>query len=520
MAQAFAAALAASLPAPAAAPVPAAPKYEAIPPSMAKAIDIEAEIPNRVVQLDGMVVTKIIKHAREAPSTTAHGLLLGLDLDGTLEVSNSFPLPQHSEDGDKSTKTIGLHDHYTRYQASMLRSLKEVQADDSVVGFYQATTMGAFFNQTLIDTQAIHQEKLRHGGIVITARGNASFRAFRLTAPFLNAYKKSNFSTSSLIQHQLTFSSILEEVPLKVRANPLLSSFLGVLTESSKSPLYDGTPDMASEATLPPSFSALEFGSTGLTRNVEQIVEGDRQLPDGRGEHSIHTYVAKRKEENQTRVAQGLAPLPEEDVTRLFKIPGEPSRLESMLMLGQIDAYSRSLAGTAGTGLAKMLSKRCKPRPSISQSSTSVPHTAASHTSSKELPTPTSTPHTTYTPPAPPATTQAHTTAAPPPPPKTTSHAAPPATTPSSGSGGNEPSFMFGLQLGQGTFYSSGGDPNANPICGRKVKVTYQGKTVTVTITDRCTGCALTSLDFSPAAFDTLADPSVGRLYDIQWEWV
>lgn len=49
----------------------------------------------------------------------------------------------------------------------MLRSLKEVQADDSVVGFYQATTMGAFFNQTLIDTQAIHQEKLRHGGIVI-----------------------------------------------------------------------------------------------------------------------------------------------------------------------------------------------------------------------------------------------------------------------------------------------------------------------------------------------------------------
>jgi hypothetical protein len=49
----------------------------------------------------------------------------------------------------------------------MLRSLKEVQADDSVVGFYQATTLGAFFNQTLVDTQAIHREKLRHGGAVI-----------------------------------------------------------------------------------------------------------------------------------------------------------------------------------------------------------------------------------------------------------------------------------------------------------------------------------------------------------------
>lgn len=51
---------------------------------------------------------KIIKHAREAPSTTAHGLLLGLDLDGTLEVSNSFPLPQHGgEEDEKSTKVVG-----------------------------------------------------------------------------------------------------------------------------------------------------------------------------------------------------------------------------------------------------------------------------------------------------------------------------------------------------------------------------------------------------------------------------
>ena len=49
----------------------------------------------------------------------------------------------------------------------MLRALKEVRADDSVVGFYQSTTMGAFFSQTLVDTQAIHQAKLRHGGIVV-----------------------------------------------------------------------------------------------------------------------------------------------------------------------------------------------------------------------------------------------------------------------------------------------------------------------------------------------------------------
>lgn len=178
MAATMAAALAASLPAPTANITPATPSHDAIPASMAKVIDIEADIPLSEVQLDALVVTKIIKHGREAPSSTAHGLLLGLDLDGTLEVSNSFPLPHHGgDDDDKSNKSIGVSPYLTamasakpiiaRYQASMLRSLKEVQADDSVIGFYQATTLGAFFNQTLIDTQAIHQEKLRHGGIVI-----------------------------------------------------------------------------------------------------------------------------------------------------------------------------------------------------------------------------------------------------------------------------------------------------------------------------------------------------------------
>lgn len=54
-----------------------------------------------------------------------------------------------------------------RYQAQMLRSLKEVQGDDSVAGFYQAMALGSFYNQTLVETQAVQQEKLRHGGVVI-----------------------------------------------------------------------------------------------------------------------------------------------------------------------------------------------------------------------------------------------------------------------------------------------------------------------------------------------------------------
>lgn len=105
-------------------------------------------------------------------------------------------------------------------------------------------------------------------------------------------------------------------------------------------------------------------------RNLEHIIEvvdnykteegnlAYMQRQIAREKAKAEAYVAKRKEENITRTAQGLAPLPEEDVSRLFKIPPEPSRLESMLLLGRMEAYGRSLEETAGTGLVKMYAAR------------------------------------------------------------------------------------------------------------------------------------------------------------------
>ncbi|KAG6842591.1 hypothetical protein C0991_000117 [Blastosporella zonata] len=156
---------------------------------------------------------------------------------------------------------------------------------------------------------------------------------------------------------------MLEEVPLKIRTNPLLSSFLDALAQPGETV---GDINGATGSALPPSFGTLDFGTAGLTRNLEQIVEAvdNYRTEEGnlaylsrhiaRERAKADNYIAKRKEENATRVAQGLAPFPEEDVGRLFKIPAEPSRLESMLLLGQIDAYGRSLEGSASGGLVKM----------------------------------------------------------------------------------------------------------------------------------------------------------------------
>jgi translation initiation factor 3 subunit H len=75
---------------------------------MVSSVQVYARCFSAVLQFGFQVVTKILKHSREASSATVHGLLLGLDLDGTLEVSNSFALPHHvSDEDEKSAKSSG-----------------------------------------------------------------------------------------------------------------------------------------------------------------------------------------------------------------------------------------------------------------------------------------------------------------------------------------------------------------------------------------------------------------------------
>ncbi len=64
------------------------------------------------------------------------------------------------------------------------------------------------------------------------------------------------------------------------------------------------------------------------------------------------------------------------------------------------------------------------------------------------------------------------------------------------------------------------GNPNKNPACGHKIAATYGGKTITVSVADRCVGCAWGDLDFTPSGFSALADMSKGRLDGLSWSWI
>ena len=172
----------------------------------------------------------------------------------------------------------------------------------------------------------------------------------------------------------------MEEIPLRIRTNPLLGSFLSTLVEPSSSQTPGGSSSDSNNgatAALPPFFTSLDLAPASLTRNLSHVIDAldEYKTEEGNLAYNLRqiarekaradAYVAKRKEENAVRVSQGLAPLPEDDVSRLFKIPPEPNRLESMLLLGKIDAYSKSLAEGSSIGLVKMYTANAGDTPAV-----------------------------------------------------------------------------------------------------------------------------------------------------------
>jgi len=66
---------------------------------------------------------------------------------------------------------------------------------------------------------------------------------------------------------------------------------------------------------------------------------------------------------------------------------------------------------------------------------------------------------------------------------------------------------------------SVGSNPNADPLCGKKIRARRDNKSVDLTVVDRCTGCKPTDLDVTIDTFAMLADVNLGRV-SVEWNWL
>jgi hypothetical protein len=65
----------------------------------------------------------------------------------------------------------------------------------------------------------------------------------------------------------------------------------------------------------------------------------------------------------------------------------------------------------------------------------------------------------------------------------------------------------------------TGSNPNANPLCGLKIRLRRNDESVDVTVVDRCVGCKATDIDTTTSVFGTLAEIDQGRV-TVDWAWL
>jgi translation initiation factor 3 subunit H len=297
-----------------------------------------------VVQLDGLVLLKIIKHCKEAVSSQseiATGTLLGLDVDDVLEVTNCFPLPSDAEGATKE-----------EYQLQMMKHLRTVNVDSNTVGWYQSAMTGFFYNSATIETQLQHQKDIPTSVVIVydpfhAAHQKLDVHAYRITDKFMKLYGKGVLSQGSLggveLLDVMDANLIFEEIPIKVHNSHLVHAFLYEMLQGEAMNCDEDRLSHSNAQLLDKNIthlvSALDLYAIEQRKYQAFARERQKQL------QVLLQQSKKREDENLARKAQGQEPLPEEDLAKALKL-SEPSRLESFLFSNQINAYCADIQGT------------------------------------------------------------------------------------------------------------------------------------------------------------------------------
>ena len=152
---------------------------------------------------------KVIKHCSSRFPTTATGSLVGMDVGGVLEITNTFPFPvvdlppdaQYEQQHFNAAAAAPRAKANTSYQIEMIRMLREVNVDANNVGWYTSANLGSFINTNFIENQLYYQKDANERTVALvhdvsrSSQGVLSLRAFRLSPQFVTAHKENKFTT-------------------------------------------------------------------------------------------------------------------------------------------------------------------------------------------------------------------------------------------------------------------------------------------------------------------------------------
>lgn len=318
------------------------------------AIKNESRIPIREVHIDGYAVLKIIKHCDDNVPTSVVGSLLGVDYDGILEVSYTFPFVGAKSSDEESMEEVAGEE----YQLQMMRMLEEVEVDSNCVGWYQSTSLGTLFTNEIVNYQYSYQssDQLSANTVVIiydpilSRNGGIVLKAFKLSDRYMEI-KRNNTN------EYLSPSEILQELTVKIKNVGHVAAYLRCLQDSSKESLDLDFSPLSLQSNDTYTEKHLEFLSGLLDDFIQEqhkFIQYSKSAGKPRQEHM--RWLNRRLSENAERYEAGddLLSTRFEDAS-LRPIPEVPPRTDALLEIGQLNRYCNQLNQIVDSSLQKLV---------------------------------------------------------------------------------------------------------------------------------------------------------------------
>lgn len=319
------------------------------------------------VQLDASVVLKIIKASADSYPSSAYGQLLGLDEDDVLSVSHAFPFPASANDNEG----LGIRSKaIQKYQSEVLSHLKDLNYEINTVGYYVSLSLGKIFNNNTIDTLLSYQAANPNAIILVhdlsqSLEKGLSLHAYRLSESFIAAKKDGSFTTESLLNNNLSYQNIFDKLQVEVHNSNLVTLFLQSLEAENLSKENNCKDSFDND------FESLNISIDGyLEKNIESMFGSIDAFHANQGSYNyyqrqllkekmkIQQWQHKRNVENAQLVAEGKEPLSLDEWKNIYKLPVEPSRLENLLISGQLDKYCAQIEEHGATVSTKLFATR------------------------------------------------------------------------------------------------------------------------------------------------------------------
>jgi len=249
--------------------------------------------------------------------------------NGVLEVTHAFASPDSKGDDDGAETS----DH----QFEMMRLLREVNVDNSCVGWYQSMYLGIYSTSSLLENQLSYQTEMSPNAVVIlydpmqTTNGKLVIKCYRLSEECVE-YKKNESNT------YIDPNNIFEEVPIRLSNSGLIQAFLTDLVDGVFDRETDTDEAVLSSTTIDTTFDRLDLSqSRYLEKHLEFLCGWVDDMTTEQQKFQFHSRQAAR---SKTKAD--------------WEAADAPRRMESLLIANQIDSYCDQMNAFTAEGIGKL----------------------------------------------------------------------------------------------------------------------------------------------------------------------